>query len=337
MAIKSGFFDAESFDAQTIEGQTILVPDRAYSPSDMNDYLKSLVTDNGIILQYARTFSIEKKTDDYITPEEAAEHPNCFKLVVHSGAGRIRGHYVTNDGDIAIFVPHGSVDGGRWDNIILRLNYSARDIELKLLVGTAGAPSTDVLHIHGDVFPATSQEDNPNRYYDLVLANISIPAGATDVANIQVRSLAGNKIYCPYITHVIYTEGGQNAALQAIDDLLDQYSANFAAWFATLTENIEVSTTINQKKAFYNSGNGWDLNDIDGYTYSCDDDNNPRDVINVFYNGLKLREEEYTISSAGILRLNNVNTVTNGNDVYVQILVSQIGIPSYVNGDLILY
>lgn len=340
MAIKCGFFDASDLFTPytTEEGETILIPDRAYSASDLNEYLKCLVDNTGAIYQYGKAFQIKKIPDDQITPEEAAANPNSFKLSVGSGAGRIRGHYMTVDGSSDVFVTHGSANGDRWDRIIFRLNLGSRDITLNVIPGKVVEPGAQSgSSLSKDVYWATTDEDNDAGIYDIQIAEVFVPMNSTNVSDISVVMTTGQGHYCPWITHIIYHSPAQGAIMNNFDAFLDMYKDAFYTFFKNLSDNLEVSTNIVQKEMFQNSGNNWDLNSIDGYEYTCDDDGNPRDVINVFYNGLKLRDTEYQISSMGILSLVGKQYIAPGNELYVQILISQIGIPSYVDGDLIKY
>ena len=340
MAIKYGFFDAEEFEEETIEGQTVLVPDRAYSPSDMNNYFDGIISPDGIFYPYLSACSCKVLPDSDITVEEAAAHPDCFKIEIQPGIGRIRGHFFKIEAGEYVFVPHGSADGDRYDRIILRLDEGERTISAVLLSGAVvehTSPSNTSYNT-SNYSPANNPKESMAGIYDINLCQLYIGQNAATSSSVLMEDhrgvdIASSCVYCPWITHLIYTDGGHQSVEENLDTWLKKYANYIDKWFTEVVDKLEVSTTVRSYHATFTNGSGWNLGqEIEGYTF------NPGDVFDVFYNGLRLRPGEYQIDeTTGQFSLANNRAVTGENEVYIQILKSQVGVPSYIDGDNILY
>lgn len=333
MSIKCGFFDAENFTEEIIEGQTVLVPDRAYSPSDFNTYLQGIISDSGAFYANAgKIFTVEVMDDSTIDPEEPGYTANCFKVVIHPGKGRINGCFVEIPDQEILWVPHGNVSGKRYDRIVLRLDESSRDITAELIMGRYiedGLPSADSLNdTEYYRFDAETHEEGK---YDIGIAQICILESATtsDKVKNEVTSLVGGDD-CPWITHLVYGKAGQDDVVGNLDVWLNQYAQRFKDWFTNVVDNLEVSTTIVKYNAVLTEGNKWTLSEVlapSGYEY------NGYDVFNVYYNGLRLKPGEYILNNdAGTIALAKGDIAPN-NELYLEVLKNQVGIPEYLNGD----
>lgn len=324
MAITYGFFDAESFDEQTIAGQTILVPDRAYSPSDMNNYFDGILTSSGVFYNYPtnkteNAFKVIGVSPDNYTDDDRTNHPGMLKATVSDGLGRILGHFVRVVGSESVYFDQGSADGSRVDRVVLRLSTSSRNISLVVLKGNPSTPTK---------IPEITRNDTT---YEIPIARCTVPMNATSTENILIFTPETGTDLCPWITHLVYGKETEANIMTRLDAWLTQYGESIQEWARSLTEDLEVATTIRNFEAIISSGNSWTLSEVlSNYTY------NEADVVNVYYNGLRLFDGEYQIEG-GVLSLVPNRDITGDNTLHIQVLKSQAGIPTYINGDNIAY
>ena len=157
----SGFFNAIMQNG---------LPDKTYNANDYSDNL-AVVISNGVLRSDADDLKV-----------------TASGMAVSVAAGRawIEGRYYRNDAVFdfpAVTAPTG---GGRIDRVMLRLNSNVdlgdeteRKISLVYVQGTAAADP---------VAPAPIRADG---IYDLVLANINVPASASSVSVDDMRSVDG--------------------------------------------------------------------------------------------------------------------------------------------------
>lgn len=340
--IQYGFFDAEEFEEKVIDEQTVLVPDRAYSPSDMNNYFEGIISSNGAFYTTNGAFFVRVLPDSAITPEEAAQHPNAFKVIIQKGVGRINNHFVKIPDNEIIFIDHGSADGNRWDRIVLRLDVSERTITPTVLKGAVvdpGLGSSTSLNNCDPKYCIWSASSHEEDIWDIGIAEIGIPMNASqsgDIPQNLIKQTTGTD-HCPWITNIIEKANGQNAVEANLQEWLRKYANYFKTWFDDVVDDLELSTNISP---FYKiiTGGGitqWVLEDLfanEGYKF------NPGDIFDVFYNGLKLmKDQEFVVTNEGQLYLSARQTMSGDNTLYIQILKSQVGLPTYVDGDDIPY
>jgi len=341
MALKSGFFDAESFNEETIEGETVLVPDRAYSPEDFNSFFDGIISSTGVFYQTGDIVDGKKQPpflceaipeNDFI---ENVDPVDKFKIKIKTGTGRILGHYIRITGEEYVYVDHGSADGNRWDWIILRLNNPARTLAPAVAKGkvvdtTITDPVSSLPTLNQDT--STSNPD----IYEIPIAYIYVPRNASSSTDIRITPQTGLKA-CPWITHMVYTSDGEKTVMQQLDGWLTAYGQSINDWLQNLINNLEVSTNVVQFFKTYTVPEGETATSFDlpatvvgstgQYKY------NAGDVFNVYYNGLQMiYGTDYEIVD-GILSLKKP-VLKGDNELNVHILKSQIGIPSYVDGDL---
>ena len=350
MSIKCGFFDAENFTEETIEGQTVLVPDRAYSPSDFNTYFDNIISTTGAFYissdksQYP--FRVSVMDDSDIDPEDPGYTANCFKVVIYPGAGRINGHYVSITSPEILWVGHGTAGYRRADRIVLRLDESDRSIKPAVLVGK-NIEEEDV-NINDSLIATTPSyerwvkgETHESGIYDIGLATITINSGVTSSDDVKsmVLSTVGNVDHCPWITHLVYGAKTESELNDQVDAWLNGYATYFTEWFNNVVNNLELSTNI-RTFAKEIAGNDpattqWNLETLftsEGYKF------NEGDVFEIYYNNLRLIPgTDYEINGDGDLTLRGGQSMRPGNTLFVHIIKSQVGIPSYVNGDDKLY
>lgn len=185
---KYSFFDAQ----QGTSGY-----DRTYSSSDLADYFASFVG-NGVFANPANQLKVVVGTG--------------LQVQVLPGKAWINGYfYELSEASKQIALTRGDNNYGRIDRVVCSLNMGKRLIEVKVVEGTVSASPEA---------PAYSRTDEQ---YDLVLAEISVPAGTTAISTSLIRDTRGDSDKCGFVKGVI----------EQIDttDLFAQYEDEFTTWF----------------------------------------------------------------------------------------------------------
>ena len=180
---KSGFFNALLNNGEY---------DRKYNANDYCDNL-AVVISNGVLRSGADDLKVTG---------------NGMVATVGVGRAWIEGHYYVNDTALSFAAVSAPSGGARYDRVILRLDKSVavRSVTLMYVQGTAANNPTK---------PAPVRSGN---VYDLVLADIYIPAGAS---SIQVTDTRSDNDVCGWV----YSTSGDNSFFASLD-------AAFNAWFA---------------------------------------------------------------------------------------------------------
>lgn len=195
------------FDAQGNEGSY----DRTYSSADMASYFASFIG-NGV---YAKPASQLK-----VSPASG------MGVSVAVGKAWINGYfYELSESPKELSVSVGDATYSRIDLVVCSLNLSNRLIELKVIQGAASA---------NPQAPAYSRSDT---VYDLVLAQVSVPAGAVTVTAENITDTRPNNSLCGFVSGVV----------EQIDTtgLFSQYDSEFNTWFDTVKGSLDGDTAGN--------------------------------------------------------------------------------------------
>lgn len=217
MAITYGFFDAVNSD-------------RVYNAEQMTHYFDGIVSD-GVFENIGNRFVVASAHDG-------------MKITVGSGRALIRSHWVVNDAATEFTLDPADAGANRTDAVALRLDMDARTISLIVKKGTAsnGEPTPPAIVREGSV-------------WELYLAYVRVNKGATQPS--FITDLRPSQ-YCGWVTGVIeqvdtsdlFTQweaaySAYYAQMTAeFDAYIAQKTAAFNAWFATLTQELEVDTSI---------------------------------------------------------------------------------------------
>ena len=289
MATSYGFFNS-------------LNGDRTYNADDVNTFLEGLISPSGI---YANVDDMLQ-----VTPGSG--------LAVNVGAGKaaIRHHWFrsTATESLALSAAHQILN--RYDTVALRLDIANRSVGLIIIEGTpASAPS----------IPNVIRDDS---FYDLRLANVYIPAGATQVLQSNINDRRYNRESCGFIAGLIEQFDTTTFGAQLNAWMQEQMSA-FESWFDTLTDELNVNTYI-QKYEKRVTGTSSAIRyvplDMAGYTYQSND------ILFVSVNGMaRFEGVHYTINTGTAtpqieFNFTRSSGLTN-NEVTVKAIKSKIGDP----------
>lgn len=166
---------------------------------------------------------------------------------VKPGKGWINGYFIFSDSDFVL--QHDLADGvlKRIDRVVMRLDYSEREIEL--IIKKGGFASNPVA-------PSLQRDADA---YELVLADVLITPGATQIIQGNITDTRLNKELCgvmdnpidPVDTTTIFNQY-QSWYEQMTGEKLDEYNAwfaqhqkNFIDWFVSIKEILDSNVAGN--------------------------------------------------------------------------------------------
>lgn len=188
MAERYSFFNAEVDTSGNY--------DRTYLAEDIASYFASFVG-NGVYANSADNLKV--------VPSDA------MTVAVKAGKGWIKGYYYENDSDLAFLLDNADGAKGRIDSVVLRLDLTNRYLRVFVKKGAlATNPVAPTLTRNADV-------------YELQLATISVPAGATAITEAQITDTRFDSAVCGVVAGVIEQIDATN--------LFSQYDDAFNTWF----------------------------------------------------------------------------------------------------------
>lgn len=203
MALTSAFFDAKLVGDEY---------DRVYSAESFAEYFASFIA-NGVFPNPATNLQV------------VANVPGNMAIRVKSGLGWINGYYCKNDGDYSLTLSPANGTLPRVDAVVLRWSRSNRSISLEVKTGVAASsPSAPTLERSAD-------------NYELMLASISVVAGATSIAQANITDKRPDSTVCGWVKGVV----------DQIDttDLFAQYDDAFQTWFDNLQSQLSGDVATN--------------------------------------------------------------------------------------------
>lgn len=298
MSITYGFFNSVDHD-------------RVYNADQIGDMFKGLIS-NGVYESVGNAFKVNASSG--------------LNISVGSGRAIVGDKWVENDNAETLTLSTAHATLPRIDAIVLRRSTTSRDVSLIVVDGTpASSPNAPV-----PVINATT--------YDITLAQIRVPAGATAITQANIYDLRGSSM-CPWVTGIVEQVN--------TSDLFDQYTAAYSEmlskmqnwfinqqaafdnWFSTLTSDLVVGMYIDEyRKTAVLGGTGEQTIQLDmtGYTYETGD------IVTVYINGLvALEGSDYTLTTTSIPATITVNLTKHGNianTVEIRVLKSRVGTPS---------
>lgn len=296
MAITSGFFNS-------VNG------DRLYNAEQMTLYFEGLIS-NGIYEDVGEKF--------HVTAGEG------MSVIVGTGRAMIKSRWVKNDAPITLQIDAADTSMNRYDVIFLRYNAVTREIGLVLVKGenSSGVPDTPHYIRNNDI-------------YDLQIAVIKVMKNTTAITQDMIVDFRMSSL-CGFVTGLINQvdtstlynqwqtayENYFNDTTAAIDAYFEAKKDDFETWFASLTQELRVDTTLHQ---FYN------VVSVSGTTseimVGINDYDSNADLLLTFANGVYLIGGiDYTITGTGAAaKINLQKPLTGANMVNFIAVKSVIG------------
>jgi hypothetical protein len=224
--------------------------DRVYDASDVAGFLKKFFT-NGVFNN-----SLGVSANDNMT------------VSVATGNANINGYSYENTETLVLDIDESDSELGRIDSVICRLDLTNRQITTMILEGSY---SSD---------PSQPSITRTGTIYDLRLANISVPAGATRITTDMITDTRFGAD-CGNVTQAVLE--------LSTDEIFKQYEAWFTEWFANLEDQLDdnqaghLQNEINDIRMSlglytdtYDSTNTYSKNDLtihDHKIYCCNTNN----------------------------------------------------------------
>lgn len=279
-----GFFDS-------IDG------DRKYNAAQMTEYFDGLVS-NGVYQNVGQAMVITA----------------AGGMVVNAGTGRaiIDCRWLKNDAILPVEITVANAALPRYTAVVVRLDYTARKMEITTKDGTAAAT------------PMQPTMSNTDDLKEICLAMVYVAANATNITQANITDMRSSSL-CGWVTGLIEQVDTSTLFLQwqdAYQSFYNNMAAGFYAWMDTLTQELSVNTFIRQyrQEATY-AGMPVYFNPT-GYTYS------QSDIFFVYINGLlAVKDTDYLSPTMqeGDTNIPFAINTTDGAGITIIALKSKIG------------
>lgn len=187
--------------------------DRRYSADQLGNYFKGLIS-NGIFENIGNAFIVTSNND--------------MSINVGSGKAYINEKWIENDKTANYSIDASDTAYARIDTVVIRLDYTARTISIKILKGTASPTPT-----------AVSITRN-NSVYDLKLAEVKVNANVTKITTSDISDYRLDTRVCGFVTGVIKQVDTSELFLQMQED----YKAVRNSIVKDLNVNTQVITSM---------------------------------------------------------------------------------------------
>lgn len=265
MATSYGFFNSVSGD-------------RVYDADTISNMFKGLIT-GGV----------------YANVEDGLVVSPSSGLTLSLGKGRaiVGDRWFENDAAMTFTLSAAHVTLNRWTAVVLRKSTTDRNVTLITIDGTPASSPTKP-NITRDAVT-----------YDILLAYVYVAAGATEITGGAITDMRADTSVCGFVTGLITQVDTTNLfnqyAAAYAENLADmetweaEQKAAFEAWYAALTQELNVDTYIEK---------------YDGYFVTTQTDTSEitlpftaaqfasGDILEVYLNGLRLTADAFTIDYA---------------------------------------
>lgn len=233
--------------------------DRVYNAEDVTDYLQLLVG-NGVFPTPATQLQVSAI--------------GGMNIVVKAGQGWINGHKMVSSSDITFELAASDALLNRIDAVIFYVDYGNREMGIEVKQGTAAATAV-----------APTLIRNTSRY-EMCLAQISVAKQVTTITNSMITDTRGNSSLCGYVAGLI----------QQLDTtgLWQQWDDEFEDWFGQVKDELAAVTLLQKLEQVFTTTSAtvssFNVTDyIPSFKYTID-------ILEVYIDGLRLNENEYTQS-----------------------------------------
>lgn len=192
--------------------------DRRYSADQLGNYFKGLIS-NGIFENIGNAFIVTSNND--------------MSINVGSGKAYINEKWIENDKTANYSIDASDTAYTRIDTVVIRLDYTARTISIKILKGTA-SPTPKPVSITRN-----------NSVYDLKLAEVKVNANVTKITTSNISDYRLDTRVCGFVTGVIKQVDTADLFLQMQED----YKAVRNSIVKDLNVNTQVITSMETRTA----------------------------------------------------------------------------------------
>lgn len=231
--------------------------DRIYNAKDVTSYLDKIVG-NGVFPNPSNQLQVTAG--------------GGMSVSVNAGQGWIDGHKMINSAAMPLTIAASDVLLNRIDRVIFYVDHTAREMGIEVKQGT---PATNAV--------APDLERDATRY-EMGLATVAVGKGVNSISQANITDTRGDSAVCGFVQGLI----------QQLDStgLFAQYDAAFTDWFDQVKDTLATVTLLQKVEQVFTttaaSVTSFNVTDyIPNYKYSID-------ILEVYVNGLRLNENEYT-------------------------------------------
>lgn len=278
MAIElaSGFFNAIMQDG---------VPDRTYNCDDLNEFLKGLVSENGIYAEVSSACQVVASSG--------------MNVVVKTGKGQIGFNWFEIESDTTLEIANSDVVLNRIDRVVIQRSLTNRNTVIYVKQGTLASNPTP---------PALTRNES---VYEIALADILVSKNISAITTALITDQRSNNNVCGWIVGLIeqfdtttlfnqYEEAQDNFInnqTQSFEDWYDTQIQNFNNWFNGIKEEVKATSLYREYRSLYATVNANEQDISIPSTILFD--NNGLDVLEIIINGLVANDNQYSISDDG--------------------------------------
>ena len=286
-AVHCGFFDA-------------INSDRTYSADEMNRPYKRVIS-NGVFATPNGTPS----TDLQVTASSG------MNIICKKGEGLFGDKWFENPSGIAITVPSNTGTVPRIDSVIVQVDTRTSG-RVGNIVHRTGTPASS------PVPPTINQVEGVIEYR---LANIRVNAGVSAITQSMITDRRGSSD-CPWVTSLIYQVDTSTLYDQwqaAYAEYFEQEKAIWNAWYSQLTEDLDVSMTLDRHTNTVTTTATTTGTIPIGLAY-----NHNTDILEVYINGLRAVEGTHYVVVDGDTSIQVENQLQIGQEVTFVVMRSVI-------------
>lgn len=278
MAIElaSGFFNAIMQDG---------VPDRTYNCDDLNEFLKGLVSENGIYAEVSSACQVVASSG--------------MNVVVKTGKGQIGFNWFEIESDTTLEIANSDVVLNRIDRVVIQRSLTNRNTVIYVKQGTLASNPTP---------PALTRNES---VYEIALADILVSKNISAITTALITDQRSNNNVCGWIVGLIeqfdtttlfnqYEEAQDNFInnqTQSFEDWYDTQTQNFNNWFNSIKDEVKATSLYREYRSLYATVNANEQDISIPSTILFD--NNGLDVLEIIINGLVANDNQYSISDDG--------------------------------------
>ena len=278
MAIElaSGFFNAIMQDG---------VPDRTYNCDDLNEFLKGLVSENGIYAEVSSACQVVASSG--------------MNVVVKTGKGQIGFNWFEIESDTTLEIANSDVVLNRIDRVVIQRSLTNRNTVIYVKQGTLASNPTP---------PALTRNES---VYEIALADILVSKNISAITTALITDQRSNNSVCGWIVGLIEQfdtttlfnqyqtaqDNFINNQTQSFEDWYDTQTQNFNNWFNGIKEEVKATSLYREYRSLYATVNANEQDISIPSTILFD--NNGLDVLEIIINGLVANDNQYSISDDG--------------------------------------
>lgn len=299
MAIEYGFFNAVKQSDGTY--------DRTYNAEQMSKYFNGLVSP-GVYEHVGGGLQVKAGTGMTVQVQtgRAVLGDTC--------------QWIDNDSVLDITLSASHVTLNRYTAIVMRLDYTNRNISIIAVDGTDAT------------FPTKPAMTRTASIQDYCLAYVYVGKGVSSITQSVITDTRPDNTVCGWVTGIIEQVDTSELFLQwqtayeefyaQMQEWQKQQKTLFDSWFSTLTNQLQVNTYIQEYRNIVSI-----RNTVDEVSIGISQFDPTTDILFANINGIALvNETDYSISGTGSsakIVLNN--SITTGNVLEFRVLKSKIG------------